>query len=357
MMIEVEQGQRWQKQWGTTADRMDFVEILRRETPEDAGDDYDGPESLGWWAKNLEDADEFVLPPEFQTHGWMLYYTPPSVSTSLRDMAVIDHDAQARRTQPFFQDVRWGHPDQWVGKDGRDRIHRLQRRISQLESEVAVELTEGVIRIAAERRRHIDVHHWSFNHDDMHTDGSLLSAAKCYLTVQQWVLRRSPTPGEAPPDWPWEAAAYKPSTSHMRNLEKAGALIAAEIDRLLRRRNVAAGASAEVKGMEPTEEIHDEAVKRCPKCGSPTPAGHPIGDGLIFSYLRAGEKGEIERACTDPFHYSTPEGETELLEAIRALRPEKCPRCHSPEPKLHPAVQFEGEVSPCPHPWHEVPRD
>lgn len=31
---------------------------------------------------------------------------------------------------------------------------------------------------------------------------------------------------------------------------------------------------------------------------------------------------------------------------------EKCPRCDSPAPKLHPAMQFEGEVSPCSHEYH-----
>ena len=29
-----------------------------------------------------------------------------------------------------------------------------------------------------------------------------------------------------------------------------------------------------------------------------------------------------------------------------------CPTCDSPNPKLHPAIQHEGEVSVCPDPWH-----
>lgn len=31
---------------------------------------------------------------------------------------------------------------------------------------------------------------------------------------------------------------------------------------------------------------------------------------------------------------------------------DRCPRCDSPAPNLHPAVQHEGEVQPCPHPFH-----
>ena len=30
-----------------------------------------------------------------------------------------------------------------------------------------------------------------------------------------------------------------------------------------------------------------------------------------------------------------------------------CPRCDSPQPQLHPAVQAGGEVQPCPHEFHQ----
>lgn len=33
----------------------------------------------------------------------------------------------------------------------------------------------------------------------------------------------------------------------------------------------------------------------------------------------------------------------------------RCPRCNSPHPHLHPAVQFEGEVQTCPHEYHLQP--
>ena len=31
-----------------------------------------------------------------------------------------------------------------------------------------------------------------------------------------------------------------------------------------------------------------------------------------------------------------------------------CPRCDSPQPHLHPAVQAGGEVQPCPHKYHDI---
>lgn len=32
----------------------------------------------------------------------------------------------------------------------------------------------------------------------------------------------------------------------------------------------------------------------------------------------------------------------------------KCPRCDSPAPHLHPAIQCGGEVQPCTDPYHSI---
>ena len=37
---------------------------------------------------------------------------------------------------------------------------------------------------------------------------------------------------------------------------------------------------------------------------------------------------------------------------VSSERPTRCPHCDSPDPKLHPAMQHEGEVQPCNDPWH-----
>lgn len=41
------------------------------------------------------------------------------------------------------------------------------------------------------------------------------------------------------------------------------------------------------------------------------------------------------------------------LTPAKPAEPDKCPRCDSPAPHLHPAMQWEGEVQPCSDPWHK----
>lgn len=37
------------------------------------------------------------------------------------------------------------------------------------------------------------------------------------------------------------------------------------------------------------------------------------------------------------------------------MKNDRCPRCDSPVPHLHPAVQYEGEVELCTHAFHLTP--
>ncbi len=89
-------------------------------------------------------------------------------------------------------------------------------------------LSPGAVMIAAERARQIEVEGWTADHDDAHAEGDLYEAAAAYL------LGLGEPEGMPPPDpWPWGAEWYKPGDP-VRTLVKAGALIAAELDRLRR---------------------------------------------------------------------------------------------------------------------------
>lgn len=88
----------------------------------------------------------------------------------------------------------------------------------------------GIELIASERERQILAEGWTPEHDDAHAHGELCGAAMCYIANRDVTTTREPPLG-----WPWEREWWKPSDDPVRNLVKAGALIAAEIDRLQRR--------------------------------------------------------------------------------------------------------------------------
>lgn len=112
----------------------------------------------------------------------------------------------------------------------------------------------GVERIAAERARQINAEGWGSAHDDEHTDGELALVAALYATPfplfertdrsDGGVVFQDPWPTSWDPTWDkrprhrddpdGRLASNPPRKLRIRALEKAGALIAAEIDRLLR---------------------------------------------------------------------------------------------------------------------------
>lgn len=85
----------------------------------------------------------------------------------------------------------------------------------------------GIIAIAAERQRQIEVEGWTPDHDDRHALYELASAASAYAFIASLSDRRDLEP---PGWWPWSRTWWKPK-DRRRDLERAGALIAAEIDR------------------------------------------------------------------------------------------------------------------------------
>jgi hypothetical protein len=88
----------------------------------------------------------------------------------------------------------------------------------------------GVELIAAERRRQVEAEGWTLEHDDQHTDRSLARAAACYA-YPPGITASGPVPNH----WPWDPEWWKPDPDDsIHNLVRAGALIAAEIDRLQR---------------------------------------------------------------------------------------------------------------------------
>lgn len=95
----------------------------------------------------------------------------------------------------------------------------------------------GAELIAAERQRGIEKEGFDSAHDDAHDRFQLTMAAGAYL---QAALDQGRS---ARPDmervrrfyWPWEAEWWKPKPEPVGNLVVAGALIAAEIDRLQRK--------------------------------------------------------------------------------------------------------------------------
>lgn len=94
-----------------------------------------------------------------------------------------------------------------------------------------VRLKSGIERIADERERQIKVEGWDAKHDDKHFNGTMAIAGACYALYGWRKDYTEIAEGKFPFDNKW----FKPSKENLiRNLEKAGALIAAEIDRLQR---------------------------------------------------------------------------------------------------------------------------
>lgn len=124
-----------------------------------------------------------------------------------------------------------GHTAHWHGHSGTGSCeHDGECRCERF---TALPDQSGADLIAAERQRQMDVEGWTPEHDDWYTRGELAKAAALYANEAHF--GRTHSHMDIPPrDWPWASEWWKPTGDAVRDLVKAGALIAAEIDRLNR---------------------------------------------------------------------------------------------------------------------------
>lgn len=106
----------------------------------------------------------------------------------------------------------------------------------------ATKPTNGLEAIGAEYQGHFDREGFTPERDDGYVNFEFVRAGTCYASFasfldepRDWARQRS----LAPLNWPWSNAGWKPGpdnsiASRKRELEKAGALLAKEWDRLHR---------------------------------------------------------------------------------------------------------------------------
>lgn len=100
---------------------------------------------------------------------------------------------------------------------------------NQAQTDARDALTPAARDLLAERQRHISAEGWTPERDDRYRGCELAKAAAAYAhaaTGLGWQVKENP-----PPVWPWPTSWWKPTTSR-RDLEKAGALILAEMERI-----------------------------------------------------------------------------------------------------------------------------
>ncbi len=97
-----------------------------------------------------------------------------------------------------------------------------------------LEKSDGALMIETERYRQILDEGYCEDHDDRHDDGELIAAAICYCEAADRISNDWPDYERIPNAWPWKSEDWKPK-DNIRDLVRAGALIAAEIDRLQRK--------------------------------------------------------------------------------------------------------------------------
>lgn len=144
----------------------------------------------------------------------------------LREVAKVS-DALGLDGFDFDPDDGWSHADDDTLLEQFDPWSVIRKVQSLFAS-------RGVVMIAIERERQVSVEGWTPEHDDTHVHGEMALAAACYAGCSE--VKEGSKRSIASSWWPeeWDLQWFKPKDAQ-RDLERSGALSAAEIDRLLRK--------------------------------------------------------------------------------------------------------------------------
>lgn len=96
-------------------------------------------------------------------------------------------------------------------------------------------MSKGIELIAAERARQVSEEGYDAEHDKGHADQLTLAAQSYCLSAADslgGLTYEANNPEDPAMDWPWHPSYWKPTGDPVRDLVKAGALIAAAIDSL-----------------------------------------------------------------------------------------------------------------------------
>ncbi|SMC63787.1 hypothetical protein [Sporomusa malonica] len=117
-------------------------------------------------------------------------------------------------------------------RDLQELIYHFDRIDAEIRALLPKNRSEAILLIAQERKRQIEQEGWTPEHDQQHTAGELALAAMMYTYPSQYGRDEETVKNV----WPWQRELWKPSPDNrIKELTKAGALIAAEIDRLQRK--------------------------------------------------------------------------------------------------------------------------
>jgi hypothetical protein len=167
-----------------------------------------------------------------------------------KHMKLADEFREKVRRHPMDTEYGESAVEHWIDfwtnlieeEEGTETMQGNDAARSRQQAIAGIDFSDGVRAIVAERLRQIEEEGWTVNHDDHWKSGQLAKAAACYATYPEHIFIQYKNAGgaiEFRDPWPWEPRFDKrpAGESRRRLLVMAGALIAAEIDRLDRERS------------------------------------------------------------------------------------------------------------------------